>query len=105
MRVLLDESVPVQLEAWLPDHDVRTVVEMSWCGLKNGALLDAAEKQFQVFITADQGIPHQQQLAARKIAIVVIPTNRKREVEALATRISAVVMQARPGTVSFVTKE
>jgi predicted nuclease of predicted toxin-antitoxin system len=105
MRVLLDESVPVQLKAWLSEHDVRTVVEMSWRGLKNGALLDAAEKQFQVFVTADQGIPHQQRLASRTIAIIVIPTNRKREVEALATRISTAVMQAKPGTASFVAKE
>ena len=43
MRVLLDEQLPRQLAPLLTGHDVRTVQQQSWAGLKNGQLLDAAE--------------------------------------------------------------
>ncbi|MFZ4536623.1 hypothetical protein [Propionivibrio sp.] len=38
MRLLLDESVPVKFRRALPNHDVRTVVEMGWSGVNNGKL-------------------------------------------------------------------
>jgi hypothetical protein len=39
MRVLLDECLPRGLKRHLPGHDVRTVPEAGWAGMKNGALL------------------------------------------------------------------
>ena len=44
MRVLLDESVPVQVRAALPGHDVHTVSSLGWKGRENGELLTAAER-------------------------------------------------------------
>lgn len=42
-------------------------------GLKNGELLKAAEAaKFDVFLTVDQSIEHQQNLQSRKIAIIVV---------------------------------
>jgi len=50
---------------------------MGWAGLLNGDLLDQAEKAgIEVFVTSDQNIPFQQNLAARPIAVVALATNR-----------------------------
>lgn len=61
MRVLLDENVPRKLKHRLtPDHEVVTVPEQGWAGLLNGALLRAADAEFDAFVTLDRGIVHQQ---------------------------------------------
>ncbi|MBN8734587.1 MAG: hypothetical protein J0L64_28905, partial [Acidobacteria bacterium] len=76
MRILLDESVPQKLRLLL---DARYVVVTTWyqgwSGLKNGALLEAAEGAgFDLFLTADQELAYQQNLAARRIAVIVLGT-------------------------------
>ena len=73
MRVLLDEQLPRQLAPLLTGHEVRTVQQESWAGLKNGALLDAAETAgFGVLVTGDQNLQFQQNLAKRRLGIVVL---------------------------------
>ena len=73
MLVLFDHSVPAPLRYALKNHVVVEAVERGWEALGNGALLDAAEAAgFDVFITADKNIRFQQNLALRKIAIVVL---------------------------------
>ncbi len=62
MRLLLDESLPRKLKECLAPHEVRTVPEMGWAGKANGALLRLAEQEFEVFLTADQKLPNQQDL-------------------------------------------
>jgi hypothetical protein len=59
----------------LPDHTVQTAQEMGWGRLKNGALLQAAEPEFAAFVTSDQNLKYQQNIAGRKLAILVLPTN------------------------------
>jgi predicted nuclease of predicted toxin-antitoxin system len=78
MRVLLDECLPRRLKFDLPGHDVYTVPEMQWDGLKNGVLLQRAEVSFDVFVTADQNLRYQQNLISREIAVVILlaPDNR-----------------------------
>jgi hypothetical protein len=57
LRVLVDEQLPRQLALELTSHEVRTVQQEGWAGLKNGELLRrAAEQGFQVFLTADQNL-------------------------------------------------
>jgi hypothetical protein len=76
-QVLLDQNVPIGVRKILRAHDVRTVYQMGWAGLLNGDLLDQAEKAgIEVFVTSDQNIPFQQNLAARPIAVVALATNR-----------------------------
>jgi hypothetical protein len=58
MRLLLDESVPVRLRRFLPSHSVKTVVEMGWGGVRNGALLVLAAKEFDAFLTVDKNLPY-----------------------------------------------
>lgn len=72
MRLLLDESVPRRLRRSLPGHSVKTVVEIGWGGVKNGALLALAAKDFDVFITVDKNLPYQQNLDTLPIAVVVL---------------------------------
>jgi uncharacterized RmlC-like cupin family protein len=56
----------------LPEHQVATVQSMRWRGLKNGALLHRARAEFDVFISVDRGIPHQQNLRNETLAIIVL---------------------------------
>lgn len=72
MRLLLDESVPSRLRRALPSHEVRTVVEMGWSGVKNGKLLLRAAKAFEAFITIDKNLPYQQNQATLPIAVLVL---------------------------------
>jgi predicted nuclease of predicted toxin-antitoxin system len=73
MKILLDECLPVDFRLSFPTHDAQTV---QWAGLKgekNGELLRAAEAAgFDILLTVDQGIPYQQDLAKRKLAVIVI---------------------------------
>ena len=72
MRILLDECFPKKLKHELPSHDVKLVQEMGWSGKKNGALLTLAAAAFDVFITVDQNLPHQQNLAQFEIGVIVL---------------------------------
>ena len=79
MRVLLDEQLPRRLARELVEHDVRTVKQQGWAGLKNGELLQrSAEQGFGVFLTGDQGLPFQQNLAQSRVGVLVAPSNRPR---------------------------
>ena len=73
MRILLDEQLPRQLVPFLIGHEVRTVQQESWAGLKNGALLTAAEDAgFAILLTGDQNLQFQQNLAKRRLGVVVL---------------------------------
>jgi PIN like domain len=79
MRILLDECVPRPLRRHFAGHDVRTIREMGWAGKKNGELLALMTADgFEVLLTVDQNIRHQQNLVAAGVAVVVLVavTNR-----------------------------
>ena len=68
MRILFDQGTPVPLRPSLTRHEVTTAYEHDWSGLKNGELLDAAEKQgFEVLVTTDSNLKYQQNLKSRRI--------------------------------------
>lgn len=89
MRVLLDECLPRRLRRELPDHEVRSVLEAGWSGMKNGALLRRAATEFDVFLTVDSNIEHQQNTAALPLAVVV-PVAYSNDVEKLKPLMPAV---------------
>ena len=72
MRLLLDESIPVELKHHLPAHQVSSVREMGWAGSRNGLLLARAARPFDVLITVDRNIQFQQNLASLPIAVIVL---------------------------------
>ncbi|MDB6058930.1 MAG: hypothetical protein JWO95_2774 [Verrucomicrobiales bacterium] len=98
MTILFDEGVPRQLRRLLGRDDIILVDERGWKGIKNGMLLQLAEESgFDVLITADQNLKYQQNLKGRKIAIVVLPYNRRKSMPLLVPSISEVLKQIGPG--------
>lgn len=99
MKILLDESVPQKLRLLIDGtHTVVTAWFQGWSGLKNGALLDAAEEAgFELFITADQGLRYQQNLTGRKIALLVLSTNNWSRIQAHAGEVMAAINTAARG--------
>jgi hypothetical protein len=63
VKVLLDECVDRRLARDIEGHEVRTVPEAGWAGLKNGELLKRAQGQFDIFVTVDRNLPFQRDLS------------------------------------------
>ncbi len=72
MRILIDECLNWRLSRALTGHYAVSAQKMGWVGLKNGALLVEAEKQFDVFITGDLNLNFQQDVTKYTIAVVVL---------------------------------
>ena len=73
MKILFDQGVPRPLRRYLAGHLINTTAERGWSTLENGVLLDRAEVDgYQLLITTDQSLRHQQNFAGRKIAILVL---------------------------------
>ncbi len=88
MRILIDECIDEQFRSSLPRHDCQTARYAGLAGLKNSDLLTAAEaKEFDVFITVDQGIEYQQNLEGRKIAIILFSNQVEPSKRPVATRV------------------
>jgi hypothetical protein len=100
MKIILDESVPQKLRLLIKgNHTVVTVWFQGWSGLKNGALLAAAEEAgFELFITADQEISYQQNLSSRKMALLVLSTNNWDFIKAAITRLTTAIDAVTPGS-------
>ncbi len=78
MHILIDECLPKKLKRELCGHNVFTVQEKGWAGIENGDLLRIAEKEFDVWLTADKSIEYQQNLIHFDIAVVVLVAYRNR---------------------------
>lgn len=80
MKLLLDESIPRRLVDHFPDKfEIKTVPQMGWAGTGNGELLRlAGEHGFNALVTADQGIEHEQNIAALPISVIVMVAHRTR---------------------------
>ena len=104
MKIILDESVPQKLRLLIDNrHTVVTTWFQGWSGLKNGALLSAAEDVgFELFITADQEISYQQNLEGRQIALIVLSTNNWGLVKEQFAMIAAAIDSATSGSFAFV---
>ena len=100
MRVLLDEQLDRRLKSQFEvEFDVWTVAEQGWKGKKNGELLRAAQQEFDVFITMDKGIEHQQNYKIMELGFIIISakTNRYVDVAPLMPQINAALHRIRPG--------
>jgi len=101
MRLLLDECVPKRLGRLLAPHDVQTVQQAGWGGLKNGDLLTRAAEAFDVFVTVDQGIRYQQNIVAYDICVAALAarTNDIKDLSPLVPQLLEVLVDAKPGQV------
>lgn len=104
MKVLLDECVPAPLRRVLAEHSCSTAQSCGWSGVRNGELLALAERAgFEVFLTADQNLRYQQNLAARRLAILEVTTNDLRRSRAAVPTIVAALAELRAGEYRVVT--
>jgi hypothetical protein len=97
VRILLDQGTPVPLRHELTGHSVATAYEKGWAALENGALLKAAELAFDALVTTDQNLRYQQNLAGRKLAILVLPTTSWPKIQLHIAEVTSAVNQLRPG--------
>lgn len=74
MKVLLDECLPRPLAALLTGHAVKTVRQMRWDGKENGELLSLIAGRFDVFITVDKSLRHQQSVQNLAFGLLVLRT-------------------------------
>ena len=102
MRALLDENMPKALVALLaPEIEAYTVQQQGWSGWQNGALLTVASASFDVFITTDRGIPHQQDLSRYDIGLILLEarSNRAEDLSRLVPAVKTLVDDVEPGVV------
>ena len=104
MRVLLDECVPRRLKREIVGHDVKTAPEMGWAGKKNGELLALAAGEFDIFLTSDRNLSHQQNVSTFDIAVIVMiaASNRIDDLRPLVPRLLEVLPSAASRAVTFV---
>lgn len=100
-RVLLDENMPRPLTRLLGDEDItaQTVGQRGWKGTRDGALLEMAQHEFDVFLTSDQGIPHQQNMARFSVGIVLVKSrsNRLADLKPLISQLKESLHQISDG--------
>jgi hypothetical protein len=102
VRVLLDEQLPRQLRHHFAGHFARTVRQEGWTGVRNGELLRrAAATGFDVFVTADQSVPFQQNLVVSSLIVIVLAarSTKLEDLLPLAPLILAAIHDARPGEI------
>ena len=107
MRIILDECLPARLRRDLSGHEVQTVPRAGWAGIKNGKLLQliAASGQFDIFLTMDKSLPHQQQLKTLPFAVVILraASNNIEDVRPLMPEILRRLPEFQPGHVYVLT--
>ncbi len=73
MRLLLDENLPKRLKSDFIEHEIFTVRDKGWNGIKNGQLLQLmSENGLQALLTFDKNLQHQQNFHRYTIAIFVL---------------------------------
>jgi len=99
VRILLDQGTPVPLRDLLTRHEVSTTHERGWSMLRNGELLDAAERGgFGLLSRADSNLRYQQDLSGRHLAIVVLLSTSWPRIQRAAASILAAIDAAAPGS-------
>jgi hypothetical protein len=98
-RVLLDENLPRKLRRELAECEVRTVQEEGWGSFKNGQLLGRAQINFDVFLSGDSNLQHQQNPKRFEIGIVAVETVslRFRDIMSAIDEIRDAVTRVAPG--------
>jgi hypothetical protein len=97
VRILFDQGTPAPLKEHLAGHQVDTAFEKGWSTLRNGELLARAEAEYDLFVTTDQKLEHQQNLSGRRLAILVLPTTSWPRLRLMTAEIAAAVNRIKPG--------
>jgi hypothetical protein len=104
MRVLLDECVPRTLRKELLGHEVVTVAEAGWAGVKNGELLQRAAGRFDLLLTVDRNLEYQQNFVGLALAVIVVhaPSNDVAVLRPLMPAVLAALSETKPGKVTHI---
>jgi hypothetical protein len=99
VRVLLDENLPHDLIAALPEHDVLTVQGLGWAGIKNGELLRRASGLIDAFVTMDRLLGREQNLSKLPFGVVLLVarSNRVQDLLPLLNGLREGLGRSRPG--------
>ena len=102
MRILLDENLDWRL---LAGHEVDSVAYIGWSGIKSGVLLQrAVEHRYEILLTLDGNMLHQQDIAAHRIAIIALraASNRLADTAPLMPLVLEQLASVAPGTLVFI---
>lgn len=104
MRILIDECLNWRLARALTGHYAVSAQKMGWGGIKNGALLEKAAKEFDVFITGDRNLSFQQDVTQFKVAVVVLHagSTQLHQTLPLMVKVLALLPTLKPGQVTDV---
>ena len=98
MKILFDHGTPAPLRRHLPGHSVDRSAERGWELLENGELIQRAEGDgYEVIVTTDQSMRYQQNLAGRRLAVVVLTATAWPRVRHRTAVIRAAIEEVRPG--------
>jgi predicted nuclease of predicted toxin-antitoxin system len=104
MKILFDQGTPVPLRRSLIHHSVDTAYERGWSELTNGDLLAMAEQEgYELMITTDQNLRYQQNLASRRIAIIVLLSTSWPRIQRYIDAIQTAIDSSAPGTYQEIT--
>jgi predicted nuclease of predicted toxin-antitoxin system len=102
LKILFDQGVPKPLQAHLPNHEVRRAFQLGWADKKNGELLALAEAAgYELLVTTDQNLLHQQNLSQRKIGMFILGRGNWPELKPHAEKIAAAINAAQPPGIYF----
>jgi predicted nuclease of predicted toxin-antitoxin system len=104
MRILLDENLDWRLRRDLPGHQVESVPLLGWAGIQNGALLRrAVENGFELLVTMDGNMVHQQNIPWHGIAVVALraSSNRLADTRPLMPSLLNLLPHLKLGTLTF----
>jgi hypothetical protein len=99
LKIILDQGAPAPLRKHLSGHSVSTAFELGWASLKNGELIQQAEAGgYDLLLTTDQNLKYQQNLAGRKISILVLSTTSWPRIEKCVASIVDALNSIGPGS-------
>ena len=103
LRILFDKNVPYLLRWHLIGYQVQTADDEGWEQVSNGELIGCAEKAgYQILLTCDQNIQYQQNMARRKISMVVLGSNIWPSVKPKIAETAAALKRVSPGSFEFI---
>jgi predicted nuclease of predicted toxin-antitoxin system len=104
VNILLDENLDWRLGRDLPGHEIQSVRQVGWAGLKNGVLLAKAAKRFDLLLTMDSKMGFQHNVAKYRIAVIALEarSNRLADTRPLMPKVLAVLPSVKSGTVTLV---
>ncbi len=103
MRILLDHNLDWRLWELLRPHEVVTTRRMRWDRYENGELLALAQAEFDVLLTTDTNLYHQQKVAAYNLAVIVLRAyqNSFEAVAPLMPQVAVLLEHIQPGEIRY----